>query len=298
MEIGAPSRGETWSRARPPRDCRVFVIDRCLRGCLHGESRVEASGGVWIRAGGRAPQRPPASVPPGVAKGRDHGRAHGGRGAATAAPWTAHRTAAAGPHVRSRTVRPRRRPGGRAAPRLDLHRRPQLGPELRPARPPLPGHRARPPRARARPAGRTPFRLEDCADDVAALLDVLGVERCIAVGYSMGGPIAQLLWRRHPELVDGLVLCATSARFNGTPRERLLSGLATGGSIVAGAVPVRSISRAALLMSRGWRDVRGAGRGRSTRWRGTTGRTSSRPGGRSAASTPVTGWTRSTSRAP
>ena len=27
----------------------------------------------------------------------------------------------------------------------------------------------------------------------------------------MGGPIAQLLWRRHPGLVAGLVLCATSA---------------------------------------------------------------------------------------
>ncbi|MCB1028223.1 MAG: alpha/beta hydrolase, partial [Microthrixaceae bacterium] len=30
-----------------------------------------------------------------------------------------------------------------------------------------------------------------------------------AVGYSMGGPVAQLLWRRHPELVSGLVLAAT-----------------------------------------------------------------------------------------
>jgi 3-oxoadipate enol-lactonase len=33
------------------------------------------------------------------------------------------------------------------------------------------------------------------------------------VGYSMGGPVAQLLWRRHRDLVDGLVLCATSAGF-------------------------------------------------------------------------------------
>ena len=32
----------------------------------------------------------------------------------------------------------------------------------------------------------------------------------IAVGYSMGGPVAQLLWRRHRDLVDGLVLCATT----------------------------------------------------------------------------------------
>ncbi len=106
---------------------------------------------------------------------------------------------------------------------------------------------------------RAPFRLEDCADDVAALLGALDVERCIVVGYSMGGTIAQLLWRRHPRLVDGLVLCATSARFNGTPRERLLSGIATGGCLVAGAVPVRQISQAAVLMCRGWRGLRGTG---------------------------------------
>ena len=42
------------------------------------------------------------------------------------------------------------------------------------------------------------FRLEDCADDAVALADVLGLHTFIAVGYSMGGPIAQLLWHRHP----------------------------------------------------------------------------------------------------
>ncbi|MDJ0851401.1 MAG: alpha/beta hydrolase [Myxococcota bacterium] len=56
------------------------------------------------------------------------------------------------------------------------------------------------------------FRLEDCADDVAALLDELGIDSAIAAGYSMGGPIAKLLWRRHPSRVAGLVLCATSHR--------------------------------------------------------------------------------------
>ena len=56
-----------------------------------------------------------------------------------------------------------------------------------------------------------PFRLEHCADDVAALARELGIDRFVPVGYSMGGPIAQLVWQRHRELVDGLVLCATSA---------------------------------------------------------------------------------------
>ncbi len=67
-----------------------------------------------------------------------------------------------------------------------------------------------------RPPGGT-VRLSDCADDVAALLDVVGVEQAVAVGYSMGGAIAQLLWRRHGHRVDGLVLCATARHFQGGP---------------------------------------------------------------------------------
>ncbi|MEY2581450.1 MAG: hypothetical protein QOE09_1299 [Ilumatobacteraceae bacterium] len=53
------------------------------------------------------------------------------------------------------------------------------------------------------------FELEDVADDAAALIDALGVGPVIAVGYSMGGPVAMLLARRHPHLVTGLVLQAT-----------------------------------------------------------------------------------------
>lgn len=63
------------------------------------------------------------------------------------------------------------------------------------------------------------FRLADCADDVAALADVLGIKQLTAAGYSMGGPIAQLLWHRHRSLVNGLVFCATARNFRG-PREQ------------------------------------------------------------------------------
>lgn len=65
------------------------------------------------------------------------------------------------------------------------------------------------------------FRLEDCADDAVTLADALGVDRFIAVGYSMGGLIAQLLWRRHPTRIGGLVLCASSRNFLGTAAERM-----------------------------------------------------------------------------
>ncbi len=57
------------------------------------------------------------------------------------------------------------------------------------------------------------FRLEECADDAVAAARARGVERFIAVGYSMGGPIASLAWRRHPDRVGGLVLCATARHF-------------------------------------------------------------------------------------
>jgi pimeloyl-ACP methyl ester carboxylesterase len=55
-----------------------------------------------------------------------------------------------------------------------------------------------------------PFRLQDCADDAAALLDALDVSAALVVGYSMGGPVTQLLARRHPGKVAGFVLCATA----------------------------------------------------------------------------------------
>jgi len=60
------------------------------------------------------------------------------------------------------------------------------------------------------------FSLEDCADDCAGLLRELGVERAVVVGYSMGGPVALELWRRHPSLVAGLVLEATGLQFAST----------------------------------------------------------------------------------
>ena len=55
-----------------------------------------------------------------------------------------------------------------------------------------------------------PFRLSECAADAAAVVDHLGCGAVTAVGYSMGGAIAQLMGRDHPSRVSGLVLCATS----------------------------------------------------------------------------------------
>jgi pimeloyl-ACP methyl ester carboxylesterase len=58
-----------------------------------------------------------------------------------------------------------------------------------------------------------PFRLTDCADDAAAVLRTLGIEQTIAVGYSMGGTIAQLMARDHRDLLGGVVLSGTCQHF-------------------------------------------------------------------------------------
>jgi len=64
------------------------------------------------------------------------------------------------------------------------------------------------------------FTLEDCADDAIAVLDHLGVSKVTAVGYSMGGPIAMLMSKRHPNRVNALVLCATALEWRATRNER------------------------------------------------------------------------------
>ena len=89
------------------------------------------------------------------------------------------------------------------------------------------------------------FRLADCADDAVALADVLGIDRFIAVGYSMGGPIAQLAAHRHPDRVEGLVLCATSRDFRGAPADRLRFGALSMLSAASGLLP-RNDARAVL----------------------------------------------------
>jgi 3-oxoadipate enol-lactonase len=92
-----------------------------------------------------------------------------------------------------------------------------------------------------------PFTLEACADDAAALLRVLGVREAVVVGYSMGGSVAQLMWRRHPSVVAGLVLCATSDHFSASRWEGLLFSLAPLGAAVTRYLDVGPAVRAVGL---------------------------------------------------
>jgi 3-oxoadipate enol-lactonase len=68
---------------------------------------------------------------------------------------------------------------------------------------------------------RMPYRLEDCADDVAAVVRALRTGPVIVVGYSMGGMVAQAFWHGHRELTAGLVLCSTARNVSGSFLEQL-----------------------------------------------------------------------------
>ncbi|HVE77679.1 MAG TPA: alpha/beta hydrolase, partial [Gemmatimonadaceae bacterium] len=56
-----------------------------------------------------------------------------------------------------------------------------------------------------------PYSIDRYADDVAGLLDRLGVERAVIGGLSMGGYVAFAFWRRHRARVRALLLADTRA---------------------------------------------------------------------------------------
>lgn len=90
------------------------------------------------------------------------------------------------------------------------------------------------------------FSLVDCADDVAALLDVLGIDRAMVGGYSMGSIVAQRVWRQHPERLEGLVLAATTDRFRmSVPEQFFFAGMGTTMLAARGISRSRTAVRAA-----------------------------------------------------
>lgn len=82
------------------------------------------------------------------------------------------------------------------------------------------------------------FDIGDDADELAAVLDVMGVAKVDVVGYSMGGVIAQSLAKRHPGRVGKLVLLATFA---------------------AHSDGYRWLRRAGAIIARGWERIFGVG---------------------------------------
>ena len=54
------------------------------------------------------------------------------------------------------------------------------------------------------------YALKDLANDASGVIDVLGLDRYIVVGHSMGGKVAQLLASRQPKGLVGMILVAPS----------------------------------------------------------------------------------------
>src|ERR1700682_1361865 len=59
------------------------------------------------------------------------------------------------------------------------------------------------------PAMSRPMRFETMADDIAALVDHLGLERATLMGFSMGGAIGLRVALQHPAIVERLVLVSS-----------------------------------------------------------------------------------------
>lgn len=102
-------------------------------------------------------------------------------------------------------------------------------------------------------SGRPPIEsctLEQMADDVASLCELLGVERPLVFGHSAGGFVAMHLALRYPQLPGGLILCDSSPALGSItddlprptlesragPEEMAIAGRLFGGDFSAEAV--------------------------------------------------------------
>jgi len=65
------------------------------------------------------------------------------------------------------------------------------------------------------PAADRPMRFETMADDIAALIRSLGLERASIMGFSLGGAVALRTAIQHPHIVQRLVLVSTPFKRKG-----------------------------------------------------------------------------------
>ena len=91
-----------------------------------------------------------------------------------------------------------------------------------------------------------PTSIEELADDLAGLLDALGIAKAHLVGLSLGGMTGQALALRHPDKLESLVLLATSAYLPPAEAwtERAATVRAQGMAAIADTVMSRWFTRA------------------------------------------------------
>jgi 3-oxoadipate enol-lactonase len=99
-----------------------------------------------------------------------------------------------------------------------------------------------------------PYSIEEMADDLAAVLDRLGIERTAVLGHSLGGYLAQELALRHPERVDALVLVGTAP---GGPANVPVPRATLGEWLASAQLPPAEFARATMPSSfaAGWTDA-------------------------------------------
>ncbi|NOT05456.1 MAG: alpha/beta hydrolase [Anaerolineales bacterium] len=62
----------------------------------------------------------------------------------------------------------------------------------------------------------SPYTVSDMADDLAGLLDHLGIEKAALAGHSMGGYVALAFAKKHPHRINGLGLVSSQAAADAT----------------------------------------------------------------------------------
>lgn len=60
--------------------------------------------------------------------------------------------------------------------------------------------------------GQAPYSMEDHARDVIGLMEHVGIKKAVLCGVSVGGLVAQMVYKLKPSLVEKLVLCDTAAK--------------------------------------------------------------------------------------
>src|SRR5918998_4767943 len=101
------------------------------------------------------------------------------------------------------------------------------------------------------PAANGPVTVDALADDLAGLLDAIGIAAAHVVGLSLGGMTAQAFAVRHPQRTESLVLMATSAHLPPpeTWNERVQLVLAEGMAAVVDTVVARWFTADTLVLS-------------------------------------------------
>ena len=101
---------------------------------------------------------------------------------------------------------------------------------------------------------RGPYTIEQLADDAAAVLGALEIDRAHILGLSMGGYIAQTLALRRPELVRSLVLCGTGP---GKPTHEPIPAETLDRWLAHAHLPPDEYARATMYLSfaPGWADA-------------------------------------------